>query len=126
MRCSDFELEILQIFWEHGDLTAPEVHKMIEAKRSVAYNTIKTIIDRLEKKGGLIRVRHYGRTILFRANADRNTVTTPIVQSFLDKLFKGDRKELISHLFQESPLSDEDIKYLENLIQSQKKSGKGT
>ena len=120
MRFSDFEVEVLQIFWERGDLTAPEVHKAIESKRKVAYNTVKTIIDRLEKKGALVRVRQYGRTILFRAFLGREEVTRPMVHGFLDRIFKGDRKALMSHLIQDEELTSEDVSYIENLLKKAK------
>lgn len=125
MRCSDFELEVMQVFWEKGDLTAPEVHKTIESKRKVAYNTVKTIIDRLEKKGGLERVRQYGRTILFHVTIERDEVTGPMVRGFMDRLFHGDPKKLMSHLFQEESLSDEEVRYLEELIEARKSKKEG-
>ena len=53
MNLSDFELEVMQLFWKCGEATAPQVHKIIEQKRDVKYSTIKTIIDRLEKKKAL-------------------------------------------------------------------------
>ncbi|PIE02781.1 MAG: transcriptional regulator [Acidobacteria bacterium] len=123
MRCSDFEIEVLQVFWEQGDLTAPEIHEIIQKRRLVAYNTVKTIIDRLEKKGAVERIRQYGRTILFRATVAEAEITRPMVQSMLKRLFGGNRKALMSHLFQDEALSDDEILYLESLLKNHKKGG---
>ena len=44
MALSDFELEVMQLFWQLDEATAPQVHKIIEKKREVKYTTVKTII----------------------------------------------------------------------------------
>ena len=125
MSYSDFEVEVLQVFWKLGNLTAPEVHEHIQAKRQVAYNTVKTIVDRLEKKGALKRVRKYGRTILFEAVVEQDEVTKPMLQGFLDRLFQGDRRALLSHLLKEEELSREDVAYLESLVREVKGEDNG-
>ncbi|MDQ7051123.1 MAG: BlaI/MecI/CopY family transcriptional regulator [Enterobacterales bacterium] len=49
MELSDFELEVMQLFWSMDESTAPEVHKVItsnrngSSKNSVTYSTVKTI-----------------------------------------------------------------------------------
>ena len=49
MSLSDFEFEVMQLFWEMKEATAPQIHKIIEQRRDVKYSTVKTIIDRLER-----------------------------------------------------------------------------
>lgn len=124
MRVSDFELEVLQVFWQHGELTAPEVHSYIASSREVAYNTVKTIIDRLEKKGALKRVRQFGRTLLFQVQVEQKEIVQPMVRGFLDRLFQGDRQALMSQLFQEEELSEDEVAYLEEIIRATKKGTK--
>ena len=52
MKLSDFELEVMQLLWRQGECSAPELHQLIEKNKTVTYSTVKTIIDRLEKKTG--------------------------------------------------------------------------
>ena len=50
MTLSDFELEVMQLFWDTEESTAPQVHQIIQQRRDVKYTTVKTIIDRLERR----------------------------------------------------------------------------
>src|SRR4029077_10981099 len=55
MRLSEFELEVMAHFWRDGELSAPALFERIGAEKGVAYSTVKTIVDRLEKKGAIER-----------------------------------------------------------------------
>ena len=86
MKLSDFELQVMQVFWERGELTSPEVHEIVSQDHEAAYSTVKTIIDRLEKKGALRRARNYGRTILFAPVIEKDQLSRPMVKDFIHNL----------------------------------------
>lgn len=121
MELSDFELEVMQIFWDLPKLAAPEVHQMIEKKRSVTYSTVKTIIDRLEKKGALTRSGQKGRTIFYSPLVERNQLRKPMIKDFINRVFLGESQPLVAHILQEEDLSLDDISYLESLLEQRKK-----
>ncbi len=121
MELSDFELEVMQILWQLGESSAPDIHKAIEKKRSVAYSTVKTIIDRLEKKGALKRTGQQGRTIFFTAAIEKNQYRKPIIRDFINRVFLGNSKPLVAHILEEEELSKEDIQYLEAILKEKKK-----
>ena len=116
MKLSDFELEVMQIMWEKGPMIATEVHQTIAAKRQVAYSTVKTIIDRLEEKGAVERVRNYGRTILYQPSVKKEALMKPMVRTFIDKLFRGNVRPLFNHALEEENITLEDIAYLEKVL----------
>lgn len=121
MELSDFELEVMQLFWSNPESTAPEIHQIITVKRAVSYSTVKTIIDRLENKGALSRSRQQGRTIFYKPIVDRNQLRKPMIRDFINRVFLGKSKPLVAHILQEENLTLDDISYLESLLKERKK-----
>jgi BlaI family transcriptional regulator, penicillinase repressor len=120
MKLSEFELEVMQYLWKHPESTAPEVHEQIVQSKEVTYSTVKTIIDRLEKKGAIERVRQVGRSIIYGPSIKPEALQKPMFTSFIDKVFGGNKHSLFAHLFKDDKLSDDDIDYLESLIKKHK------
>ena len=121
MKLSDFELEVMQVMWQMGPCIATEVHEAIAEKRKVAYSTVKTIIDRLEEKNAVRRVRNYGRTILYETCISREDLSPPMVHSFIDKLFMGNIRPLFNHALKEENITLDDVDYLEKMLASKRK-----
>ena len=48
---SEAQLEIMNLVWDHGEVTVVDVWKALTLRRKVARNTIQTMIARLEEKG---------------------------------------------------------------------------
>ncbi|MBB6520887.1 BlaI/MecI/CopY family transcriptional regulator [Pseudoteredinibacter isoporae] len=122
MEFSDFELEVMHHFWEQSTLSAPQVHQAIEQKRDISYSAVKTIIDRLEKKGALNRAGQEGRTIYYSASVERGKVRLPMIKQFINKVFLGKSQNLAVHLLEEEELSLDDIQYLEKILKQRKKA----
>ena len=117
MRLSDFELDVMTEFWREGELSAPALFERLGAERGVTYSTVKTIVDRLEKKGAIKRSESRGRTILYTAAVSQDRVRRPLVRSFVRRVFGDDRRPLFAQLFREEKLSDEELDYLRRLIE---------
>ncbi len=122
MKLSEFELEVMQFFWQHQRLSAPEAHQLVEPHKDVSYSTVKTIIDRLEKKGALQRDSQQGRTIFYKPAIESHAIHQPLLKSLVKKVFGGKTRSLFAHLITEEKLSKDDIEYLEQLIAEKKKS----
>jgi BlaI family penicillinase repressor len=116
MRLSDFELDIMVCFWKGEELTAPEVFKLLGEERGVTYSTIKTIIDRLEAKGALVRTKNEGRTIFYRSAVKRDRIRRPLLKSFLRRIYGDDLRPLFAHLLRDQPLSEAELSYLRQLL----------
>jgi len=121
MTLSDFELEVMQLFWDTEESTAPQVHQIIQQRRDVKYTTVKTIIDRLEKKGSLERSRTEGRTIFYTAVTEKHSVRAPLIKDFINRVFLGKSRPLAAHILEQEELSIEDIEYLESVLSERKK-----
>ena len=121
MNLSDFELEVMQLFWHSQESTAPQIHQIIQQRRDVKYTTVKTIIDRLEKKGSLHRSRTEGRTIFYTVVTDKQSVRTPLIKEFINKVFLGKSRPLAAHILEQEELTIKDIEYLESVLSERKK-----
>lgn len=116
MSLSDFEVDVMNVIWRFGECTAPQVHQEVEKSKPVTYSTVKTIVDRLEKKGAINRTRTEGRTIFFEPAIAPSEVQSNLVDKLLGTIFAGDRRPLFSRLLSAEELTKEDLEFLSELI----------
>ena len=116
MKLSNLELEVMRLIWRDGEVIVPELHAELAEDREISYATVKTIVNRLEQKGAVERIRTYGRTILYGPLIRESDLASPIVKDVLRRLFSDDARPMISHLIREEKLSVEDLRYLESEI----------
>ncbi len=117
---SPTETEILRLVWELNEATVQQILDQLPSDRSLAYNTVQTLLCRLEQKGYL---KHHlkGRAHVFSALVKPQEVIKTTVRDFLGRLFGGDPKPLVQFLAEDGKLDEEDIKRLRELIKKKKK-----
>ena len=120
VKLSEFELEVMNLLWKLEDSTAPELHKEIIKNKDVTYSTVKTIIDRLEKKSAIKRIKNYGRTIVYAPAIEQESMKKPMIKKFINKVCAGNPRLLLNHLLEDEKLTDDDIAYLQNIINKRK------
>ena len=120
MKLSEFELDVMQRFWDEGACSASAIHKWITEDKNVAYTTVKTIVDRLEEKGAIQRERIEGRSIVFSAAIKKEDISKKLLPDFVRRFFHGNSSHLITHLIRNDKLSEEDITYLEKFLADRK------
>jgi len=119
-KLSDFELEVLQHFWRLKRASTPDIHRNITKERDVKYSTVRTIVDRLERKRAIERMPHQGRAVMFRPLLTKEEVSLPMTRKFVERVFGGDSRSLLSHLLDNEALDAEDLAYLESVIARRK------
>lgn len=121
MKLSNLELEVMRLIWRDKEVIAPDLHRELEKDRDLSYSTVKTIVDRLEEKGAIGRIRTYGRTILYGPLIQEKELAKPMVKDLLRRLFSGKARPMISHLLKDETLSLDDLAYLEKIIAQKRK-----
>jgi predicted transcriptional regulator len=58
------ELECLKALWGIGEGTVRDVRDVMVGNRNLAYTTVMTVLDRLEKRGGVSRKKQ-GRSFVY-------------------------------------------------------------
>ena len=116
---SPTETEILRLVWELNEATVQQIRDQLPSDRSLAYNTVQTLLSRLEQKGYL---KHHlkGRAHVYTPSIKRKEVIKTTVSDFLSRLFGGDPKPLVQFLAEDGKIDEEDIKRLRELIRKRK------
>ena len=66
-------------------------------ERVLAYTTVMTLLDRLEKRGFVTR-RKPGRSFLYRPRIDRDTMRDRALKQLLASFFDGSADVLLTYL----------------------------
>jgi predicted transcriptional regulator len=111
-RLSRFELELMEVFWARSPVSIREVHEQLPEDRRPAYTTVQTIVNRLEEKGAVERVRKIGNAHVYRPVLSREAAWRTLIADFLG-LFGGSPRRLMARLVETGQLSLRDIRELE-------------
>ncbi len=111
-RLTRFELELMDVLWQAGRASIREIQERLPESRRPAYTTVQTMVNRLEEKGAVRRVRKVGNAHIYEAVAARQAVRRRLVDDFLG-LFGGSAQHLMAHLLDEGQISLEDVRELE-------------
>jgi len=119
----DSEWAILQAVWEHEPCAAPTVQEALQEERGWAYTTVKTMMDRMVKKGLLetqrIRNLYLYRSAITRAQAQRSEIMRTVKRAF-----DGALTPMMQFLIENERLSDGEYRQLEHLIKHRKREKK--
>jgi BlaI family transcriptional regulator, penicillinase repressor len=91
------ELECLKALWGLGEGTVRDVRRVLAGNRDLAYTTIMTILERLEKRGHVSR-RKQGRAFLYVPKVSRETLRQSALKELIDGFFDGSEVELLGYL----------------------------
>ncbi len=111
---SRFELQCLRKLWDRGQATVREIHGDLDAPPS--YSTVKKIVERLEEKGAVVRVRKEGRAWVYRSPVSASAMIRKEIQRFLDTLFDGSGTPLVAHLADMNEVSLDDLREIEKQL----------
>lgn len=117
---SDLQLAVMRALWRAERATTAEVHERVGKPRQLAYTTVSTLLTRLEKRG-LVKSSKDQNERVFRALVTENDVTSSMVSSLVDSLFRGDPSALVSHLVKEKDLDKEGIEAVRKLLAKEAK-----
>ena len=109
------QLEIVSLFWEHGELGVAQAWKLLSERRRVARNTVQTMLTRLVEKGWL-QARSEGTAFCFRASRPRKSALRYMVSQLLDTAFGGSASGLIMTLLEGRRLSPDEVQRIRKLI----------
>jgi BlaI family penicillinase repressor len=102
------ELEIMKVVWSRGHATVRDVYETLREERKVAYTTVMTMMNVLEKKGHL-RKKADGRSFVYRSTRPQRQVVGSMVREFVQRVFGGSAAPLLAHLVDEERLTPEEL-----------------
>jgi predicted transcriptional regulator len=89
------ELKIMQVIWRHGASTVGDVQSELEPP--LAYTTVQTMLNILERKGKLERELQ-GRAYLYRAKVSEEKAVGQTLRDMIERMFGGSSEELVMSL----------------------------
>ena len=119
-RISEAEWEIMKICWSRPPVSAQEIIDALAAQDDWHPKTVKTLLNRLVKKRAL-GFQKDGRAYLYHPLVAEKDCVSAESQSFLDRVFGGSLKPMLSHFFENRKLSPADIAELKSLLKRKEK-----
>jgi BlaI family penicillinase repressor len=116
MRIAGAESQIMEALWAKSPLSADELVSDVLSRQAWGAATVKTLINRLLKKGAIKSERIDGRH-QYRPLVERAAWVDSESQGLLDRLFDGQVAPLISHFAERRKLSANDVARLKALIE---------
>jgi len=115
------ELEIMHVLWETGPANVQTVQQAL--KRELAYTTVQTMLNILERKGKAKRTLK-NRAYFYKPAVSRTKFTGHAVREFIDRLFGGSAEGLVMNLLQEKHLTKAKLAELHALIEKEERDAK--
>jgi predicted transcriptional regulator len=91
------ELQCLKALWELGEANVKDVRRVLTSNRKLAYTTVMTVLDRLERRGG-VRRRKIGRSFVYTPMLSRESLRRLALKEFVDSFFDGSTDSLKDYL----------------------------
>lgn len=119
---SDAELEIMRIVWGNPEKVTlfPYIMEELATRgKPCQKNTLMVLLSRLMNKG-FLNARKIGRRNEYTALVSETEYQTAQTKNFLDKIYEGNAKGLVSNLIMGDLLTDEEYKELKKLLEKGK------
>jgi predicted transcriptional regulator len=112
---TDAQREIMDVVWDHEEVTVTQVRDELAKNREVARNTVQTMIVRLEERGWL-KHREEGRTFWYSAKRPRVASLGAKVAQMVDRFFAGSPEDMVTALMEYRGLSTEEADRIRQMI----------
>jgi BlaI family penicillinase repressor len=113
---TEAESVIMEVLWRHSPLPMEAVATALAGEQQWQDATIKTLLNRLLKKGA-IRATKDGRRFLYSPAVSRDEWLLSVSKGLLDRLFAGRVAPLAAHFSRHGKLTKRDIADLKLLIE---------
>ena len=112
---TEAEWDIIRVVWREQPCAAGTVQEALQASRGWAYSTVKTIMDRMVKKG-LLCTRSIRNLQLFEAVVSEQDARRGEVRGLLRRAFDGALTPMMGFLLEHETLTDDELRALRRLI----------
>ncbi len=116
------ELELIRLISNsQTPLSAREIVKLFGESHGLARTTILTMLDRLRKKGFLVRTVKEG-IYHYESQVSKGEFLQGIIRNFVEKSLEGSVSPFVAYLTQEAEISETDLAELKQLVADLDKS----
>jgi predicted transcriptional regulator len=109
------ELALLRHIADRGAVTVGEAADQFGSPRGLARSTVLTMMDRLRRKGHLVRRLQDG-VYHYRTRASSAELLKGAVQRFVDRNLDGSVSPFLAYLSDAGRVSDDELRELEEIV----------
>ena len=117
----DSEWAILRVVWRLEPCAAPTVQEELEHEKGWAYTTVKTMMDRMVKKG-LLKTQKIRNLYLYSSAVSQSHARRSEIMRTVKRAFDGTLTPMMQFLIENDELSEQEYQQLELLIKNRKRS----
>jgi predicted transcriptional regulator len=111
------ELEVMHVFWQHGEQTAAEARdRLAVVGQDLAYTTVATLVRILHEKQFLVQTC-LERPFRYRPARSYEEVSGRLLDDVVDRVFRGSREQLLLRLVEQRKLTAAERAMLEGLLE---------
>jgi BlaI family transcriptional regulator, penicillinase repressor len=110
------ELQIMQVIWKLGTSSVKDVQEGLE--QQLAYTTVQTMLNILERKGKLRR-KLRGRAYVYSATVTEAKASRHAVRDLVDRMFGGSADELVMSLIKSRQIDPRRIAELSRRLEEE-------
>lgn len=114
---------VMEAVWQLGEASVHQVRDRLCRKKELAYTTILTAMQKLEKAGWL-KHRAEGKSYVYLPTRTREEAGAKSALKFIKRVFDGDAVLMFQHLIRQSNLSDGELQQLRQMIDQKRKEMK--
>jgi BlaI family transcriptional regulator, penicillinase repressor len=112
---SEAESRVMEVLWTRAPLSADEVVAALAGSTDWHEKTVKTLLNRLLRKGALHHERD-GRRYLYSPTVRREDYVSQESRTLIERLFGGRVAPMLAHFREHEQLQREDIEALRKLL----------
>jgi predicted transcriptional regulator len=116
------ELRIMQVIWGRGRSTVAQVQEELDPQ--LAYTTVQTVLNILERKGKLKRELE-GRAFVYAAKVSQEKAVGQSLRDMIDRMFGGSSEELVMSLLKSRQIDAKRLAKLSERFGKEKEKGDG-
>jgi BlaI family penicillinase repressor len=116
----DLQTAVMNLVWELGEATVVQVRERLAADKELAYTTVLSVMQKLEKAGWL-QHRSDGRSYVYFPRRSRGDAGRSALRQFTKRMFGGDPLVLFEHLLDDERLTADELAELRKMLERRRK-----
>ena len=115
----ELETTVMELFWRASPQTVNQVEEKLRKRREIAHTTVLTTLDRLHRKGYLLREKH-GKAFFYSPRYSHDEFERGMVEEVLGALIGQFHAPAISTFVDLVSSDDEKLDQLEEMIRAKR------
>jgi predicted transcriptional regulator len=105
---SELETKVINVLWRRGPSTVDDVTRALPGRKKLKDSTVRTILARMEKKGFVAHAAE-GRTNVYRAVLEPQSVAMSGVRNIIDRFLGGSVEALLVGIVKDDLVDSDEL-----------------